>query len=158
MSLYNVDDSLSILNGAASYYTKTDSLGRYNFQNLPNGNIVSMIQDNNNNSQADTNERVGFYSDTLNLSQNLSGINFTTQSLNVENPKIMNARPFGKYFDIEFNKFVKTRIIENNSNNKSFNLLPENKLRFYNESGTYNDTTNLILFYRFRKCRSNRHC
>ena len=148
VSLYTEKDSLNILDGAASYYTKTDTLGDYKFQNLPLGKYrIYAVNDKNTNSKADTeNERYGFYKDTLNLSQSISDIDFTVQNLNVDKIRINNGRPYAHYYDIETNKTIKElEIVENNSQNKSYNRINSKKFRFYNQTNTFNDTTQLIV-------------
>ena len=148
VSLYTQTDSLNILDGAASYYTKTDTLGNYKFQNLPTGAYrIYAVNDKNNNSKADTeSERFGFYPDTVLLDQTITGIDFTVQNLNVDKPRITSSRPFGRYYDIEVNKpLTKFEVIQNTSSNKSFVNLGDNVIRFFNETPTYNDTTELIV-------------
>ena len=147
ISLYNITDSLTILDGPASYYTKTDTSGMYNFQNLPSGKyLIYALNDENANSKADTeSERIGYYSDTLKLRANLSNIDFTVQNLDVNKPRIVSGRPFGKYFDIEFNKDISFEVVQNNSKNQSYNLRDSRNVRFYNTTSTYNDTTALIV-------------
>jgi len=145
VSLYTENDSLDILTGPASYYSRTDSLGNYNFRNLPNGNFrVYAVRDKNNNSQADSeNELFGFYSDTLNVTTSLSGIDFTIQSLNTDKLRTISARPFGVYFDISFNKSIEDfQILEGADFIYS---QPENsKIRFYRMDRSYSDTTQVI--------------
>ncbi len=148
VSLYTENDSLNILDGAAAYYTKTDTLGKYKFQNLPQGEYrIYAVNDKNNNSKADTEEeRFGFYPDTLTLSESRAGIDFTVQNLNVDVPRVTSARPFAHYYDIEVNKPITSfDIVENNSANKSYINIGENKFRFFNESQTFNDTTQMII-------------
>ncbi len=147
ISLYRETDSLTILDGPASYYTKTDTSGNYKFQNLPSGKYrIYALNDKNDNSKADSEEeRIGFYTDTLELNNNLTGIDFTTQNLDVNKPRIINSRPFGRYYDIEFNKDIDFNVIENTSLNKAYQVQNSRKIRFYNTSGTYNDTTSLII-------------
>ncbi len=145
VSLYTENDSLDILTGPASYYSRTDSLGNYKFRNLPNGKFrVYSVRDKNNNSQADSeNEPFGFYSDTLDVSTSLTGIDFTIQSLNTDKLRTTSARPFGVYFDISFNKPIDDfQILEGDDFIYS---KPENsKIRFYRMDRSYSDSTQVI--------------
>ncbi|OEK02714.1 hypothetical protein BFP97_14795 [Roseivirga sp. 4D4] len=145
VSLYTENDSLDILNGPASYYSRTDSVGNYSFRNLPNGKFrVYAVRDKNNNSQADSEtELYGFYKDTLNVSRSLTDIDFTIQGLNTDKLRTTSARPFGVYFDISFNKSITDfQILEGEDFIYS---KPENsKVRLYRSNRSYSDTTQVI--------------
>ena len=148
VSLYTETDSLNILDGAASYYTKTDTLGDYKFQNLPVGKYrIYAVNDKNINSKADTeNERYGFYKDTLDLYESISDIDFSVQNLNVDKIRINSGRPYAHYYDIETNKTIRElKVVENNSENTSYNRINNKKFRFYNQTNAFNDTTQLIV-------------
>lgn len=145
VSLYSENDSLDILSGPASYYSRTDSAGIYRFRNLPSGTFrVYAAKDKNNNSQADSDkESYGFYKDTLSLNSSVRDIDFTIQNLNTDKLRTTSARGFGAYFDITFNKSI-----------TDFNILqgdefiydqPEpSTIRFYPMGRPYRDTTDLI--------------
>lgn len=145
VSLYTVTDTLDITTGAASYYARTDTSGIYKFKNLPDGEyLIYGALDKNSNQKADVEEELyGFRIDTIRLTQNISGIDFDLQRLNTKPLKVKSARHVGKYFDIEFNKaFTEYEPLNNDS--LSYKKESAEKLRFYNTSGTYNDTIPLI--------------
>jgi len=145
VSLYRLQDSLDIIKGPASYYSKTDSTGNYLFQNLPSDQfrIYSAI-DKNNNSQADSDkEKYGFYPDTLVLNSSLSNIDMTLQNLDTEELRTVSARSFGSYYDISFNKAVNTfKVIS--LGDFVYHPFSTDKIRFYRTNTTYNDTTQLV--------------
>lgn len=149
VSLYTEKDSLDILTGPASYYSRTDSAGNYNFRNLPSGKFrVYSARDKNNNSKADSEtESFGFYKDTLTVNSSLTDIDFTIQNLNTSKLRTTSARPFGIYFDLSFNKSVRDfQILEGDDYVYS---KPENsKIRFYRMDRSYNDTTQVIFSVR----------
>ncbi|MBO3698758.1 Ig-like domain-containing protein [Roseivirga sp. E12] len=145
VSLYSESDSLDILTGPASYYSRTDSAGNYNFRNLPSGQFrVYAVRDKNNNSQADSeSELYGFYPDTLSLSSSLTNIDFTIQSLNTERIRTVSARNFGIYYDISFNKSVSNfEIVE--GEDLIYSIPEASKVRFYPMDRPTSDTTQLI--------------
>ena len=145
VSLYSASDSLDILSGSASYYSKTDTSGIYQFQNLPGGAYrIYANDDKNNNSKADSEgEKYGFYPDTLLMDQSLSDINFTIQRLSTSKLRTLSARNFGRYYDVTFNKAI-TDFEVITPDQTVFRPLVKNKVRFYRNTETLNDSTDLI--------------
>ncbi len=145
VSLYSSEDSLDILSGPASYYSRTDSAGSYKFRNLPSGKFrLYAARDKNNNSQADSDiESYGFYKDTLSLNTSLDKINFTIQNLNTTTLRTVSARSFGTYFDIAFNKSI-TDFYVNDTSAIVYNQPEPSKVRLYPITGPSSDTTRLI--------------
>lgn len=146
VSLYTITDTLDITSGSASYYARTDTSGFYKFKNLPPGEyFIYSALDKNNNQKADPDEELyGFYTDSLNLQSNITGIDFDIQRLDITPLKVSSARHFGRYFDIEFNKAITSYDILNNDS-ITYRPLEDNKLRFYNTGFLYNDTIPLII-------------
>lgn len=146
VSLYTITDTLDITTGSASYYARTDTSGYYKFKNLPPGEyFIYSALDKNNNQKADPDEELyGFYTDSLNLQSNITGIDFDIQRLDITPLKVSSARHFGKYFDIEFNKAIVSYDVLNNDS-VAYRPLEDNKLRFYNTGFAYNDTIPLII-------------
>lgn len=145
VSLYTAADSLDILKGSASYYSKTDSSGLYKFTNLPNGNFkIYAARDKNNNSKADSeDEKYGFYPDTLKLSESLTGIDMTIQNLNTTPIRTLSGRSFGSYYELTFNKaFTKFQLIT--PGDFIYQPIEDKKVRFYRNNRNYNDTIQLI--------------
>ncbi len=145
VSLYTVTDTLDITSGAASYYARTDTSGIYRFRNLPDGDyLIYSALDKNSNQKADVDEEpYGFLVDTIRLTQNVSGIDFDLQRLDINPIKVKSARHFGKYFDIELSKaFTSFEILNNDT--LPYRKDGDKKLRFYNTSNRYNDTIPVI--------------
>lgn len=145
VSLYTQSDSLDILKGSASYYSKTDSAGNYTFRNLPAGNFrIYAVKDKNNNNKADSeSESYGFYPDTLRLQESISDINFTIQNLNTSKLRTTSARTFGTYYDITFNKAI-TNFEILSPGEFIYDKIEDEKFRFYRNNRLYSDTTQLI--------------
>jgi len=145
VSLFSATDSLNVLTGSAQYYAKTDTAGRYRFQNLPPGDYrVYAFQDENNNNKADAEgELYGFYPDTLRLSENISEIDFTVQQLSTKALRRSSGRHFGKYYELTFNKSI-TDFRPIDGDNYTYLQKNEETVRFYRNNQLYNDTTQLI--------------
>lgn len=146
VSLYTITDTLDITSGSASYYARTDTSGIYKFKNLPPGEyyIYSALDENNNQKADADSELYGFYTNSLNLESNITGIDFDIQRLDITPLKISSARHFGTYFDVEFNKTITSYDVLNNDT-VAYRALEENKLRFYNTGFLFNDTIPLII-------------
>ena len=145
VALYHAEDSTSILNGVASYFSITDTLGNYKFLNLPPGNYrIYAAKDKNNNNRADSkSEKYGFYPDTLNVTDNIQGINFTIQNLNTTELRRLSARHFGEYFEITFNKDI-TAFQPMANENLYYRPEGRDKIRFFRNQRAYGDTLELI--------------
>lgn len=145
VSLYTADDSLNILNGPASYYTKTDTAGNYIFKNLPpNDYRVYAVKDKNENNKADSDEeKYGFYSDTLRVIENVDNINFTIQNLSTKDLRLISGRHFGRYYELTFNKSI-TEFKAINNDEAIYHQTAKDIIRFFRTDQLFNDTTELI--------------
>lgn len=145
VSLYTADDSLNILNGPASYYTKTDTAGIYLFKNLPPNNYrVYAVKDKNENNKADSDEeKYGFFSDTIRVTNNVENINFTIQNLSTKDLRLISGRHFGRYYELTFNKSI-TEFKPLNDEEAIYHQTDEDIIRFYRTDQLFNDTTQLI--------------
>lgn len=145
VSLFNASDSINVLSGNAQYYARTDTAGRYRFQNLPPGQYrVYAFEDKNNNNKADAEgEQYGFYPDTLDVNDNINAIDFTVQRLSTKELRLSSGRQFGRYYELTFNKAI-TSFEPNNSSSYIYLNKDDQTIRFYRTVEQYNDTTELI--------------
>lgn len=145
VSLYPANDTLDILTGSASYYSRTDTSGNYSFRNLPSGNFrLYAARDKNKNRQAESeSEAYGFYPDTLRLKESISNINFTVQNLNTKALRKVSSRPFGTYFDIKYNKPI-TRFTTATLQDIIYDQPATDQIRFYRNKQSFNDSIQLI--------------
>lgn len=145
VSLFSANDSLTVLNGNAQYYAKTDSAGGYRFKNLPNGQYrIYAFADKNNNNKADSDgELYGFFTDTLNLNNNIADIDFTVQKLSTKELRLVSGRQFGPYFELTFNKAITAfDILE--GEDYVYTKRDNDQIRFFRTNELFNDTTDLI--------------
>jgi uncharacterized protein (DUF2141 family) len=148
VSIYPDSDSLNITSGPASYYTKTDSLGNYQFRNLPSGNfMLYAVLDKNSNLKADTEKELyGFYLDTIRTEDNPTNKSILLQKLNTTPLSIKTARHFAQYFEVAFNKSITTFSAEAlNSDSLLYHKKDTDKIRFYNLNNTFGDSTRVII-------------
>lgn len=149
ISLYTLDDSLDITTGKAAYFAKTDTAGNFKLTNLPNNKyLIYACLDKNNNLRADTDsEAYGFYPDTLELTTNITGVDFSIQRLNTKALAISNTRPYGKYYDIKFNKPINDYSIQSYPSDEAlyYHKTEPDKIRFYNKKQSVGDTLQLII-------------
>jgi len=149
ISLYTFNDTLDITTGRADYFTKTDTAGNFKLTNLPyNQYLIYACLDNNNNMQAETDsELYGFYTDTLDLVSNISGIDFSIQRLNTKPLRVSSRRPYGKYFDIGFTKPLTAFSIQSLEDGDTvfYHQNKPDNVRLYNVNGQVGDTTQLII-------------
>lgn len=149
ISLYAVDDTLDITTGKASYFAKTDTAGYFKLTNLPsNKYFIYACLDKNNNLRAETDaEAYGFYLDTLDLTNNITGVDFSIQRLNTKPLALSNTRPYGKYYDIKFNKPFNDYNIRSYPMDVSiyFNKNEPDNIRLYNKTQSVGDTSKLII-------------
>jgi hypothetical protein len=149
ISLYTLEDTLDITTGKASYFTKTDTAGYFKLTNLPyNKYLIYACFDKNNNMKAETDaEAYGFYLDTLDLVNNIAGVDFSIQRLNTKPLGLLSRRTYGKYFDIGFNKPVTDYNIRSYPNDETiyFHQNEPDNIRLYNSNQSVGDTSQLII-------------
>ena len=153
VSLYRQSDTVDITNGKAPYFTRTDTSGNFTIRNLPS-NIYKLYAavDKNTNMKADTDEEAyGFYSTPITLdTTNATGLLFNLQYLNTKPLRLTSARPFGKYFDLTFNKSItnyKLQPIDTILTNHlpHYMKTEDTKIRFFNTNNNYTDTLTYTL-------------
>ena len=145
VTLYSDEDTTNILNGSASYYTKTDTAGLFTFNNLPSKNFrIYAVEDENGNSKADSDgEAYGFYPDTLKLNSNINNVNFSIQKLNTKDLRLISGRHFATYYELTFNKAVDSFKLVNPAT-AVYNQIAPDKIRFYQTTEAIGDTTQMI--------------
>lgn len=148
VSIYPDSDSLNITSGPASYYTKTDSSGNYQFRNLPSGKfMLYAVLDKNSNLKADSEKELyGFHPDTITTNESPTEKSILLQRLNTTPLIIKTARHFAQYFEITFNKSITTFNAESiNTDSLVYHKKDTDKIRFYNIQNTINDSIRVIV-------------
>lgn len=108
VGLYKLTDTLNIKKEKPYYFTKTDSLGRFNIENIQANKykIYAVADYNNNTVFNELTEKIGYISDTLNLIKNIENINLKIVKQDKLPLKINRTRTSVNYANIELNKGV----------------------------------------------------
>ena len=135
VALYKIQDSLDLKKTKPNYFTKSDSSGNYQFENIKSGKYrIYAFMDKNSNLKYDTKtEEIGFRNDTINLNKNLNSINLLIANANNEKPKNQKVFPRSEDYTILFDKNIKSFVIEFENKNDSIPYYGvEKELKFYN--------------------------
>jgi len=137
VALYKLQDSLDLKKTKPDYFTKSDSSGNYQFENIKSGKYrIYAFMDKNSNLKYDTKtEAIGFRNDTINLDKNLSGINLLLANANNEKPKNQKVLPRAEDYTILFDKNIKLFEVKFENKRDSIPYFGEGKeLKFYNST------------------------
>ncbi|UII22339.1 Ig-like domain-containing protein [Fulvivirga ligni] len=120
VSLYDSEDTLDVFNSPPIYLTKTDTEGKYQFQNLKVGNYkIYAISDKNKNLILDSKtEAYGFRSSILPLDTNLVDIDIPMITMDVRPFEYQSSRQSGTTFNIKFNKYIDNYSISRTDSSK----------------------------------------
>ena len=108
VGLYSTKDTISILKKKPYYFTKTDSAGKYQFENIKNNKYVILaFSDKNQNLIYDSKtETIGFLKDTINLDSNMVNINLETYKANFTKNKIKRSISRENSFVVQLDKEI----------------------------------------------------
>lgn len=137
IGLYKAEDTITIFDGSPYYFTELDEEGKYLIENIKNGRylLYAFLDENKNLALETNNEAYGFVQDTIMLDSGIVRKNIDLIRLDLTEFKMMTALPSGKYYDINFNKFITHYDIQilQTEHQLYTNLAKENKsIRFYN--------------------------
>ncbi len=134
ISMYQVDDSLTIFSGPPLYSTKTLEDGSFGLRNIKYGTyLIYALSDANRNLKLESqDESYAFLPSSLLLSDSTSDLEFNLQNLDNRPIVLQNSRPVQSNFDLKFNKYlVGYQLLDSTILLKS-NLVESNKtLRIY---------------------------
>jgi len=137
VALYKLQDSLDLKKTKPNYFTKSDSSGHYQFENIKSGKYrIYAFMDKNNNLKYETKtEEIGFRNDTIDLVKNLNSINLLMANANNEKPKNQKVLPKAEDYTIQFDKNIKSFIVKFENEKDSIPYYGERKeLKFYNST------------------------
>lgn len=150
VALYRANDTLDTFTSRPYYLAKTTKEGIYTFNYLKQGQyFINSTKDLNNNLKTDPrNESFGFLKDTIVLVTNIDSLHVNILSINTSELRINNARPSGKYYEINLNKAAtkySLEPLEAITDTLYSNFIEKNqKIRVYN---TFNITDSLATFF-----------
>lgn len=135
VGLYNLTDTIPILKRKPDYFTKTDSSGNYLFENIKNNKYrLIAINDKNQNLLFDQkNDKIGFLSDTLNLTENKKLETIEIYKSDLIKNKIKRSIPRENTFTVQMERNVKElNVLYNNPKDTITYNVKTNELTFFN--------------------------
>lgn len=139
VGLYQITDSLNLLEDKPRYFAKTNEQGQFLIENIKNGfyKILSFKDENRNLILNPESEPHGFLADSIDLTLSQDSIRIPTQLIDASTFKFIRSKTTGRYFDLQYNKsFISYDIIKLDSS-QVLQLPPNNRvkgnkiLRFY---------------------------
>lgn len=108
VGLYKAEDTVTIFNGSPYYFAEVDEKGKYLIENIKNGKyLIYAFKDDNKNLKLETNkEAYAFAKDTLFLDSLYTIVHLDLIRLDLTEFKKMSALASGKYYEINFNKYI----------------------------------------------------
>ena len=137
VGLYDINDTITIFDGKPKYFTTVNESGIYNIENIKIGKYrIYAWNDENKNLQLETEkEAYAFLKDTLDLSVSRDSINLKAVKINTDKPEVLSSRIAGRYFDVRYNKQLRSYEATTDASDKQLaNQLnnPDKLIRFYN--------------------------
>ena len=138
VAIYDVNDTLDVFTGRASYSIRANEKGQFKFTNIKNGQYrLYAVNDQNKNFKCEPDtESFGFLGDIINLQQDYDSLDIYTRKRNFRPFKLTNLRSSGKFYEARFNKYVMSydlRAADDTTRTLYSNLTDKNEvLRIYN--------------------------
>ncbi len=150
VGLYAPNDTLSPLKRKPTYFTKTDSSGKYLFENIKNNKYQFLaFTDKNQNLIFDQkSEMFGYLKDTINLSKNIKNDSLELYEANHSRNKIKRVTSRTKTFTIQLDKDLKSVNITVPDSNKADldYTYDRTTLTFFKINEQLKDTIPTVLF------------
>lgn len=144
VGLYQYSDTLKPAKNKPYYFTKTDSLGKFNMENVAAGNyrIYAITDLDNNSLYSEAKEMIGFIQDTLNLKSNLTTLKITMSKNDKTKNKVSKSRATLSYYFIDYLKPIKNVKVNflKTADSITYQQIGNNTLRFFNTKKNSTDT------------------
>ncbi|MDI9879041.1 Ig-like domain-containing domain [Flectobacillus longus] len=149
VGVYRYSDTLKINKMKPYYFTKTDSTGNFRIENVAEGKyrIYAITDVNSNLLYDETKEKIGFITDTLQLSKSVSGLKIKVAKADNSPVKVSKTRTTTNYYYVELNKGIKKVDIkfENPQDSIPYQLVEKNMVRVYNLKKVSQDTIKIAM-------------
>ncbi len=152
VGLYNLNeqsDTIPLFKTKPSYFIKTDSSGKYNFENLKPGNyrLLAFTDENQNLTFDSRNELFAFLPDTVKLDTLNPDIDLQIYPSNTEEIKVRRSLARQGYFSIQYNKpLMSARLLFPATNDSlTYKLMGEELHIFAHPSPGDTTLTNIIV-------------
>lgn len=144
VGLYQYSDTLKPAKNKPYYFTKTDSLGKFNMENIAAGKyrIYAITDLDNNSLYAEAKEMIGFVRDTINLQSNLSTLKIAMSKNDKTKNKVSKSRATSSYYFVEYLKPIKSFKVSfaKTSDSIIYQQVGSNSIRFFNIKKNSTDT------------------
>ncbi|MCY7352305.1 MAG: Ig-like domain-containing protein [Cytophagaceae bacterium] len=136
VGLYPVSDTLKFSRNKPYYFTRTDSSGNYELENLQAGTYrMAAVVDGNNNLLYDAQkERIGFSEKPIRLESNRTGDDLQIVFVDRTPNRVVTTRPSVNYYTVVYTKGVKQAVVQflNPSDSIPYMQVDEKQIRFFN--------------------------
>ena len=149
IGLYLLHDSLDYTKEKPRYFINSDKSGTFTLRNIKS-DIYKLFafKDENNNLLFDAaEEKHAFLSDSILLESNIDSVTLNSILLDVTPVDMLTARPSGNYFEVRYNKAIKTYTVHNTDSLYNIYTRPnteQDAIRFYNQA-EYPDSIQTII-------------
>ncbi|MEB2773976.1 Ig-like domain-containing domain [Algoriphagus sp. D3-2-R+10] len=136
VGLYPIDDTTNVFLAPPYYLTQVDTAGRFSITNIKEGKYFAYAwQDDNNSLKAEyKSEAFDFIKDTININQDIDGIQFNL-SKGDQNPiRLLRSSPTGSFYTLVLNKTPLEIYLENEKLGKDiFYTLGDKRINLYSK-------------------------
>ena len=148
VGLYPVSDTLKFSRNKPYYFTRTDSAGNYQLENLQSGTYrIAAITDGNNNLLYEAQkERIGFGENPFRLEANREGENLSIVMADRTPNRVVTTRPSVNYYTVVYAKGIKGAVVQflTPTDSIPYMQVNEKELRFFNTKNA-TDTIRTII-------------
>lgn len=134
VGLYPSSDTTDVLTGPPYYIGQADTTGYFQITNIKAGEYNGFAYHDTNNSLKgeDKTEAYAFLNETINIKENIDGIQFYLSKADLSPIKINRSSQSGTNYDVILNKFAaETKITHPKLNKELFYRVKEKNIRFY---------------------------
>jgi uncharacterized protein (DUF2141 family) len=149
VGLYKLSDTLKPQKNKPYYFTKTDSSGNFNIENVAEGKYkLYAFLDNNNNLLYNTDkEMIGFLKEPIVINSNKSLKNIPISKIEILPNKVLKSNSTANYYNIQYNRGIKKVKIEfkKASDSLHYQQMDSREIRFFNINQNTIDTIKISI-------------
>lgn len=165
IALFDSTDTLDIFTGKPKYFTTTTEAGSFRIENIKDGlyKLYAFHDDNSNLQNEVKEESHGFLSEYIDLTTPKDSISIRIQLIDSSPLKLVRSKTTGKYFDIQYSKYISDYSITCTDSTKlnsipAYNLISDNEtVRFYPNIPNLINNDSLQVIIQAQDSLSNSH-
>lgn len=136
VGLYKWADTSKVSKLKPYYFTRSDSSGNFNIENIQAGEyrIFTLIDLNNNLLFNADKEKIGFVPTLLQVNSNISGLEINMVKIENEKIKQLQTRPMAYYYNVEYSRGIKNAKVKfhTEADSMAWVVQGEKQIRFFN--------------------------